>query len=239
MGQNVGLMSGSCKAELEPCTVVVTDCGVDPAPLLFEDVEANCLLLRASKEGDIHGVKEALAAGADINTRLPVWIRINTMVEAEDGDVSGTRQSLPLSFTPLMNASSEGHVDVVQFLLRFRANPELREADGMQALHLAAEAASVGCFRALLEAGANPLATDDFSRDALQCVPLSAVCQSAERPEWLALLKEASGISTLDAETSDVCWAEPVANDAVAMTATATPWHSVPNQHGLYRSKTL
>jgi len=229
----------SCKSELDSCTVVVTDCNMDPTPSVFDDAEANCRLLRASKEGDVVGVNEALVAGADINTRLPVWIRINTMVETENGDASETRQPFPLSFTPLMNASSEGHVEVVQFLLSFGANPELREADGMQALHLAAQAASAGCFRALLEAGADPLAMDDFSRDPLQCVPLSIICHSAERHEWLALLKEASGISALDAGTSEINWAEPIAHDAAAMTATAIPWHTVPNQHGRYRSRTF
>lgn len=246
MGQSIGPASGRCTAVVETCAVDTcasfgdTHCAVvnqvQSRPF-FDDIhqaidEANCFLLRASKEGDISGVLKALEAGADIDTRLPTWICIKSELETDSGDDAfEPEQSVSSSFTPLMNASSEGHVEVLQLLLGFRADLELCDSEGMRALHLAAQAASAGCFRALLEAGADPLATDYLSRDALQHVPLSIICQGEEKHEWLALLKEKGGILRQVTGTSEVETAEQVAHDAVATAAIGNPWHSVPNWH--------
>lgn len=242
MGQTMGPTPGGCEPVVDTCHSPFVDphCAVvkkvHTRPF-FDDInqaidEASCLLLRASKEGDISGVKEALEAGADIDTRLPTWICINSELETDSGDRAlEPEQSASSSFTPLMNASSEGHIEVLQMLLSCQADLELCDSEGMRALHLAAQAASVGCFRALLEAGADPLATDDLGRDALQYLPLKLICQSEEKQEWLTLLQERSGLEPQVTGTSEVERAEQVTHDAVVTTAMGIPWHSVPNWH--------
>jgi len=170
---------------------------LDGEPAFGKVDEANCLLLRASKDGDLFDIQQALAAGADINTRLPMWIRIR-----DDDDFAGEETALEAvptttSLTPLMFASCEGQVEAVELLLSFGAKLDLSDADGMQALHMAAQASSAECFRALLNAGANPLARDNFDRNPMECVPLSMPSFGPAEQTWPALLKEASLISEM------------------------------------------
>jgi len=154
---------------------------------------ANCMLLRASRDGDLDAIHRAMADGADPNTRLPMCIRTGYTGAAEPRAVS-----VALSLTPLMHAAQEGHAEAVELLLRLGANVDLHEADRMQAIHFAAISASVDCFRILLGAGANPVATDNFGRDALECVPLSQLAASPSKGEWLQLFREVS------------CWSTPM-----------------------------
>ena len=85
-----------------------------------------------------------LSTPMHIATRTPVH---NAKIPpAQTGIVR--RQQLPL------HMKQRQHIDAL---------PSVREADGMQALHFAAESASVDCFRVLLGAGANPVATDNCS----------------------------------------------------------------------------
>jgi len=239
MGQNIGPATESCMPEIETCPAAMSVTVCDDAQPPFDAVdEANCLLLRASQEGDIMGIENALDEGADINTRLPRWIRIDTMCDKEKPNNAKAQTPGPKSFTPLMNAASEGHVEVVQLLLNLNADPELSDADGMRALHFAGEAASVGCFRALLQAGADPLATDDLDRDALQCVPLALICHNSEQQQWLSMLKEASGICPLVGGTAEEQGTK-LPLDIVAPGATTRRRYSVPNQHRRCRSRTV
>jgi len=143
---------------------------------------ANWSLLSSSQEGDIDGIEKALNAGADINTRPTMWMRRGTRGTSECGPGNPDGSGL----TPLMHASIEGHVEAVKLLIAHGAELRLQDTDGMQAFHLAAEAASAECFHALLAAGANPLAKDNFDRSALECLPPS--CSS--RKEWQAVFQQ-------------------------------------------------
>jgi len=167
------------------------------APFTKED-SANCMLLRASQDGDLDAIHKAMAEGANPNTRLPMWIRIGGTTDEDPPSEIIQSDHSASSLTPLMLAAQGDHAEAVELLLRLGAAVDLREADGMQALHFAAESASVDCFRMLLGAGANPVATDNHGRDALQCVPLSQVAVSPSKREWLQLFKEAT------------CWSTPV-----------------------------
>jgi len=198
---------------LDPCATV--PCETDPCantdPMLdaegSTEVEnrsplgrigtANCSLIRASMEGNVQGIKQALSDGADINTRLPMLFR---MLTSNDEGLISTGRREPSSLTALMHASNEGHVDAVKFLLGSRAKVDLQETDGMQAIHFAAQAKCAKCFRALLDAGADPLARDDSDQDALQYLPLGTICRTAAKHEWLTLLKEAGGMEMTGGE---------------------------------------
>mmetsp|Transcript_116598 Transcript_116598/g.226790 ORF Transcript_116598/g.226790 Transcript_116598/m.226790 type:complete len:235 (-) Transcript_116598:83-787(-) len=212
----------NCEAKLETCVVSLTRRAFDvEAPFGLID-EANCLLLNASKEGDVVGIRRAMEDGANINTRLPVWICVADPEDVDFEPPTGNHQEANRileepkakgkGLTPLMHASHEGHAEAVKLLLSLRANLHLQDADGTQALHLAAQSTSADCFRTLLEAGADPLAEDQFGHDALHYVPLAMLACSPVKWEWLALLKEASGIpasiakddSAEEAKTDDV-----------------------------------
>jgi len=148
---------------------------------------ANCALLTASRDGDVDAIQKALKAGADVNTRLPPWMRHGP----KNTNECARKNPDTLGLTPLMHACNEGQVEAVKLLLGHSAEIGLRETDGMQAIHFAAEAASAACFLALLEAGADPFATDNFDRSALECVPrLLDTSSCSVRQEWQAVFQQ-------------------------------------------------
>jgi len=196
--------------------------------------KVNCMLLRASKDGDLEGIRKALDGGANINTRLPPFIRASPDANdfGYDSKPMDSEQLNPfaLSLTPLMHAAQEGHTEAVALLLRRGAQVNLHEQDGMQALHFAAASASIECFRMLLGAGANPMAKDVFGRGALACVPMSQIAASPSRQDWLQLFKEAkcwsatvsqAKVWAYKAEKSG-CEASPAEEASESSNATAT-----------------
>mmetsp|Transcript_120436 Transcript_120436/g.234585 ORF Transcript_120436/g.234585 Transcript_120436/m.234585 type:complete len:284 (+) Transcript_120436:54-905(+) len=209
MGQT-GLGSNACRCPSVQAeeTAQFTLAGVpfEAVPSFGQEDTANCVLLRASKDGDLEGIKKGLGDGANIDTRLPLWIRKgfagpnDAAIDPEAEDLEPPDPTA-LSLTPLMHAAKEGHYQAVDLLLRLGAQVNLHEADGMQALHFAAMSASVECFRLLLGAGANPVATDNFGRDALFCVPLTQIARSSSKREWVQLFKEAKCWSASDVNT--------------------------------------
>mmetsp|Transcript_82105 Transcript_82105/g.158634 ORF Transcript_82105/g.158634 Transcript_82105/m.158634 type:complete len:231 (-) Transcript_82105:221-913(-) len=210
----------TCAASMESCSIALARHVLNAKSPFGETVVANCSLIRASKDGDVSGIEQAMAAGADIDTQLPILMHMPSKygpeceqpVTDDDDDTSlqdecsdhDAVEVKARSLTPLMFACLGGHVEAVKLLLSFGASLDLHDPDGMQALHFAAEAESAGCFRALLEAGANPLVKDNFERDALQCVPLLLIARSSAKWEWLKLFKEASGMSELDRDTNSL-----------------------------------
>lgn len=177
----------ACRIE-DTCTAAMTRHVLQAEAPSSKVGAANCMLLHASRDGDLDAIHRAMADGADPDTRLPMYIRMGSL-GGNAGEPSSVADSA-LSLTPLMYAAHDGHAEAVELLLRFGAKVDLYEADGMQALHFAALSASVDCFRILLGAGANPVAADNFGRDALECVPLSEVAASPSHGEWLQLFRE-------------------------------------------------
>jgi len=195
-----------------------------------ETVEVDCLLLRASSEGDTTAMREALAGGACINAQLPIMMRmadVDTMSNHMSSYEDPTRPAAR-SLTPLMYASDAGHLEAVKLLLSFHASVEIHDPDGMQALHFAAQSGSAGCFRSLLEAGANPLVKDDFDCDALDYVPLAEISRGPMKQEWLVLLNDANG-SSLAASGAGVAMAEEIDLQAVALPVWAAEAGAVVN----------
>jgi len=254
MGQTAaGCRSTSCQGEALPrcnsvgCTDEVNAFNMALARRLLDTKspfgkaeEASCNLLRASSEGDLEGIEKAMAAGADINTKLPMWLkrvwtdddfeqdasgfnREDTFAETtENVGANNSMQTECMGFTPLMYASYEGHVGAVKLLLSFRAKVDLRDADGMQAVHLAAQGASLACLRVLLDAGANPAAKDDFGRDVLQCVPSDWLSCSSSKRQWIALLRIASGTSAMEGTDEAACVAAMAEMSTESMSAVST-----------------
>ena len=73
-------------------------------------------LIKAGRYNDVSRVKELLAHGANVNFRA-----------LTDGD------------TPLIEATSLGHLDIVKLLLAYRADVNFRDPDGESALIIASE----------------------------------------------------------------------------------------------------
>ncbi len=92
--------------------------------------------LRAVQDGDLEGLREALAGGADVNAR----------------DKAG--------WTALMSAANEGYVLMVPVLLEVGADPDLRVVDGATALLLASQQGYVEIVRQLLQVGADASITN-------------------------------------------------------------------------------
>ena len=100
-------------------------------------------LLAAAETGDLEGVREALAAGADVNAR-DKWGR-----------------------TPLHQATRWGRVDVVRLLLDAGAEADARTRWGDTPLHRAAWNGCAEAVRLLLEHGADVGAKDIRNRTPL------------------------------------------------------------------------
>ena len=133
------------------------------------------LLGKASKEGDINEVKRLIREGVDIQVLLHCGYT---------DDFKGKR-------TPLIIASSEGHVDVVQTLLRAGASVYSKDSlQGRSALHFASAGGHLPVVRLLLDSG-SPL-DDQDGNDGDTPLHL-AVCNGYEQIV-LELLKKGANV---------------------------------------------
>jgi ankyrin repeat protein len=73
----------------------------------------------------------------------------------------------PLTYTPLMHASREGHVGVVRWLVDQGAALDERHRDGYTALGLASSGGHTPVVRLLLEGGGDPTIADDNGQTPL------------------------------------------------------------------------
>jgi len=218
------------------------DCGLPPRPCPWENrqsclndscnsarlscdrsMASNHRLLLASSNGDLTGIHEALASGADIETksRLPS-LRCGSLggggadkererIDFEEvlvlGD-HGTFQSKgeivalgppvsPSGHTPLMRAAKGGHAKAVSMLLERSATPHTQDEDGMTPLHFAAAAGCRASCAALLMAGANRWVLDHLERDPFACLPMHLISSEESAAAWLALLRSTHGTQAM------------------------------------------
>ena len=74
----------------------------------------------------------------------------------------------PPSYTSILHEAVDGdQPDVVQLLLLYGFNPDLRARGGLTPLHLAVIKANAGCIRALIDNGADITQKDDQGQDAI------------------------------------------------------------------------
>jgi ankyrin repeat protein len=122
-----GLMAGCSGDSSEP------QLQFDPGTVVdLTDDSGGVSLLAAVRSGRIEAVRDALAAGADVNATSP----------------DGT--------TPLIEASGARRGEIVELLLESGAAVDAVNRYGMTALHLAARGADARAVTALLAAGADP-----------------------------------------------------------------------------------
>ena len=106
----------------------------------------------------------AEAAGEGEMSTILAWLdeggEINAPYDFPDGRATG--------FTLLMEASGNGHPDLVEALLSRRADVHTQDSNGLNALMVAASYGYDECIRRLLAAGAAVICRDNNGRSALQ-----------------------------------------------------------------------
>ncbi len=133
-------------------------------------------LIIAAEGGDLSTVKEMLALGADPNAMGPLSAALHC-------------------------AAFEGHLDVVQYLLQHKADPDLTDTRGFHALQLAASKGRDAVARALIAGGADLEARTKHGGTALH------VAVASNFPSMVQLLLDAGA----DKEVRDSGGNTPIA----------------------------
>ena len=107
------------------------------------------------KEGKIKKVREFIDTCKDLSLRLAY------------------RRGV-LGYTPLHEAVSNGHTEILQLLLRHDGDVNSRANNGCTLLHLAASSGHVNCVRVLLDKGADMANTDEYGMTPIQIAELSS-----------------------------------------------------------------
>ena len=117
-------------------------------------------LYKACREGDMKRVRSTLAAiakepNADIRAKLQQKLGI-------------------YGYTPLHESATEGHHEVLRYLIEQGGNVDAKASNGYTPLHLAASGGHVECVKVLLEHGANINEPDDFRKTPINTAELGA-----------------------------------------------------------------
>ena len=102
-------------------------------------------LCEACKEGDLSRASQLVRDGCDLEERSDY--------EHRKWKYNGVKTNRKSKCTPLMIASSEGHLDIVRELIRAEANVHVKDRDDWVALHFACSSGSLEIVRLLLDNG--------------------------------------------------------------------------------------
>ena len=102
-------------------------------------------LCEACKEGDLSRANQLVRDGYDLEERSDY--------EHRKWKYNGVKTNPKSKCTPLMIASSEGHLDIVRELIRARANVHVKDRDDWGALHFACSSGFLEIVRLLLDNG--------------------------------------------------------------------------------------
>lgn len=126
---------------LDTCSPCTANRALDP----LNDKEcADIALVQATLRGDLSDVQRAIAQGASLHTTADIKLRMGA--PSKKG-----RNSKAKHVTPLMRASSLGHEDVVECLLKAKASPSECDSCGWTPLCYALGAGEVDIARVLWE----------------------------------------------------------------------------------------
>lgn len=117
------------------------------------------------REGKVQQLKEVLHSDRDILT----YFKIRTLKGS----------------TLIHEAVDAESPDIVQLLLLYGVNPDMRARGGLTPLHVAVSKCSVGCVRALIENGADISIRDELGQDAIA----KAELRSKKREAVLKILR--------------------------------------------------
>jgi ankyrin repeat protein len=112
-------------------------------------------LIYYSFRGDLQTVKNLVAKGANINAMNDNKLKIKGL------------DSVKVMGTPLIAASIDGHLDVVEFLLSKKAKIDVLAKEGLTALMVAAQQGHKKIVHLLLAKGANPNIKNKYDTTAL------------------------------------------------------------------------
>lgn len=113
--------------------------------------------------------------------RLHTWCKEGKKKKVEE--FIRTCKDLPLrlayrrgvfGYTPLHEAVSNGHSEILKVLLRHDGDVNSRANSGYTPLHLAASSGHVDCVRVLLENAADIANTDEYGKTPIQTAELSS-----------------------------------------------------------------
>ena len=155
-------------AALKAMRAMARQAGAGSAPKPKASLPPNALH-QAAKAGNLKGLEEALAAGADVNAR----------------DDKG--------WTPLMYVVDKGYVLLVEPLLTAKADPDVRAPDGATALFMAAAHGHSEIIEPLMKAGADPTIKGPKGKTATEVAQarygdLTTALKKGEPPAVIALL---------------------------------------------------
>jgi len=173
-----------CTTEAQACA---SDCQNNTAcfaePLANGKLN-NVYLLSAARDGEAALVKEALQAGAYVETRQPMRMLAGEATIAREKK-SGFQAYGP---TPLMLAAKSGSVQCVNLLLAARAKVEAVEEDGLRPVHFAAFSGDTRILELLLDVGADPRTADEQGMSVLDHLPKEVLNEPKLLRQWKELV---------------------------------------------------
>jgi ankyrin repeat protein len=144
----------------------------------------------AAIDGDLMEAEKLLLLGADIDSQ-------------DDWDLTAGETSLfrgrSKGWSPLMWACSAGKVEMAEFLLRRKANPNLRDLDGYTALHIAAKKASSLIVKLLIDHGANVQAVTENN----ELTPLLVAAEAGNIEAAQVLLQYGANVKAYEVPRGD------------------------------------
>jgi len=187
--------NGSLDAAWEIC-----GCGKQPPPgvqaggvRLSSEVVNNAKLLRGAREGDAVLLRQALDVGANTEVRQSLRAGPGSLSHITNSSREPDTPRLPErcapGLTPLMHAARGGHLTCVMALLDARAAVDAADEDGRTALHFAAMAGDIDCFKGLVLSAGTGLVRDRFSKLPLEHLPEDLRRKPNEYRRWEAVMR--------------------------------------------------
>lgn len=136
-------------------SIFVNACKYNDEPQVLSMLREEPELAYSKDQKEISALFHAVANGHNKIAE----ILLNTTNQANDVEPEK-------GFTPLLIAATNGHIAMVRLLLEHGADPNLRNYDGVTALHNAVYENQLDIVALLLEAGADPNIKDRFGNTA-------------------------------------------------------------------------